>query len=94
MDDCWQDIDRDNSRRIMVNRTKFPHGMKDIGDYLHSKNLKFGIYSSASRKTCQGMAGSLGFEDIDAKDFASWGVDFLKYDNCENKGRSDRRRYH
>lgn len=59
--------------------------MKSVGDYLHSKNLLFGIYSSAGTMTCQRKAGSLGFEDIDAADYASWGVDYLKYDNCFNK---------
>ena len=59
--------------------------MKGVGDYIHSKGLKFGIYSSAGTKTCEGLAGSLNYEDIDAKDFASWGVDYLKYDNCFNE---------
>ena len=63
---------------------KFPNGMKSIGDYLHSKKLKFGIYSSAGTMTCQKLAGSLGYEDNDASDYASWGVDYLKYDNCYN----------
>jgi alpha-galactosidase len=60
--------------------------MKGVGDYIHSKGLKFGIYSSAGVWTCEGKAGSLNNEDIDAKDFASWGVDYLKYDNCFNEG--------
>jgi alpha-galactosidase len=60
--------------------------MKSLADYLHSKGLKFGLYSSAGTNTCEGRAGSLGYEDIDAADYASWGVDYLKYDNCFNKG--------
>ena len=56
--------------------------MKAVGDYLHSKNLKFGIYSSAGTKTCQSKAASLGYEVHDANSYASWGVDYLKYDNC------------
>jgi alpha-galactosidase len=60
--------------------------MKGMGDYIHSKGLKFGIYSSAGVWTCEGKAGSLNYEDVDAKDFASWGVDYLKYDNCFNEG--------
>ena len=59
--------------------------MKATGDYIHSKDLKFGIYSSAGTNTCEGRAGSLGNEDIDAETWASWGVDYLKYDNCFNQ---------
>lgn len=58
--------------------------MKALGDYIHGLGLKFGIYESAGTNTCQGRAGSLGFEKIDAQDFADWGVDYLKYDNCYN----------
>ena len=58
--------------------------MKALGDYIHSKGLKFGIYSSASDLTCQGRQGSLYNEEIDAQDFADWGVDYLKYDNCDD----------
>mgnify|MGYP000927164262 CR=1 FL=1 len=67
--------------------------MKEVGDYVHSKNLSFGIYSSAGTKTCAGYPGGLGYEMIDAKDYASWGVDYLKYDNCYNKGVSALTRY-
>jgi len=59
--------------------------MKDLGDYLHGEGLKFGIYSCAGTKTCAGRPGSLDYETVDANDFASWGVDYLKYDNCYNK---------
>jgi alpha-galactosidase len=62
----------------------FPSGMKAVGDYIHSLGLKYGVYSSAGNWTCQGRAGSLFNEDIDAADFAAWGVDYLKYDNCYN----------
>lgn len=58
--------------------------MKSLGDYLHSKGLKFGLYSSAGTMTCEKRAGSLGHEEMDAADYASWGVDYLKYDNCFN----------
>lgn len=58
--------------------------MKVVGDYIHSNGLKFGIYSSAGTMTCQQKAGSLYHEQIDASDWASWGVDYLKYDNCYN----------
>lgn len=67
--------------------------MKAVGDYLHSKNLKFGIYSSAGTMTCQERAGSLDYEDIDAADYASWGVDYLKYDNCFSQMRPAVDRY-
>ena len=60
--------------------------MKDLADYVHSLGLKFGLYSSAGEMTCEGRAGSLGFEQIDADDFISWGIDYLKYDNCFNLG--------
>ena len=60
--------------------------MKDLGDQIHGMQLKFGIYSSAGTMTCQRRAGSLYHEEIDAADFSSWGVDYLKLDNCYNKG--------
>ena len=60
--------------------------MAALGEYIHNETLKFGIYSSAGTKTCAGRAGSLYYEDTDAADFASWGVDYLKLDNCYNKG--------
>lgn len=60
--------------------------MKALGDYIHGLGLKFGIYSSAGNYTCEWRAGSLYYEDVDAADFASWGVDYLKYDNCFNEG--------
>ena len=59
--------------------------MKHLGDYLHERGLKFGVYSSAGTNTCAGRAGGLGHEKVDALDYASWGVDYLKYDNCFNQ---------
>mmetsp|Transcript_3634 Transcript_3634/g.2691 ORF Transcript_3634/g.2691 Transcript_3634/m.2691 type:complete len:224 (+) Transcript_3634:281-952(+) len=67
--------------------------MKAVGDYIHSLGLKFGIYSSAGTLTCQERAASLDHEEVDALDWASWGVDYLKYDNCFNEGREDKLRY-
>lgn len=61
---------------------RFPSGIKSLADYVHSKGLKLGIYSSAGFKTCQGYPASLGLEEIDAATYAEWGVDYLKYDNC------------
>ncbi|KAL9271303.1 Alpha-galactosidase 1-like protein [Drosera capensis] len=66
---------------------KFPSGLAALGNYIHSLGLQFGIYSSAGTSTCSGsMPGSLGHEQADAHTFASWGVDYLKYDNCYNNG--------
>ena len=93
LDDCWQLVERDASDHVQVNSTKFPSGMKALGDYIHSKGLKFGIYSAAGPFTCQGKAGSLDYEEIDAADYATWGVDYFKYDNCANFGRSSYERY-
>ena len=56
--------------------------MKHLGQYLHQKGLKFGLYSDAGVKTCGGMAGSLGFESLDLNQFLDWDIDYLKYDNC------------
>ena len=60
--------------------------MKSLSSYIHSKHLLFGLYSSAGTKTCQGRAGGLGHEEMDAMDYAEWEVDYLKYDNCYNEG--------
>lgn len=81
IDDGWQ-IDRDAAGNILVNREKFPNGIKALADYVHSKGLKFGIYSDAGYLTCGGFPGSLGYEYQDARTYASWGVDYLKYDWC------------
>jgi alpha-galactosidase len=79
IDDTWEG-GRDASGNLVPNR-KFPD-MKALADYVHSKGLKFGIYSSPGPKTCAGYEGSFGHEVQDAKTFASWGVDFVKYDLC------------
>lgn len=84
IDDCWASKNRDANNHIIPDAENFPNGMKVVGDDIHKAGLKFGIYSSAGLLTCQGRAASLGFENIDAQDFASWGVDYLKYDNCYN----------
>ena len=59
--------------------------MKSLGDYIHGKGLKYGLYSSAGTMTCQKRAGSLGYETVDANDWASYGIDYIKYDNCYNR---------
>ena len=76
-----------------VDSKAFPEGMKALGDYVHSLGLFFGIYTSAGRLTCALRAGSLNYEVVDAQDFADWGVDYLKYDNCNNDGVPDKKRY-
>ncbi len=81
IDDCWQ-LGRNPDGTIQVDTKRFPSGMKALADYIHSKGLKFGIYSSAGYFTCQDRAASLGYEMIDAKTYADWGVDFIKYDFC------------
>jgi alpha-galactosidase len=82
IDDFWQLVDRDVKGNIQINRDKFPKGIRAVADYLHSKGLKLGIYSDAAGLTCGGVAGSFGHEEQDARDFAAWGVDLLKYDYC------------
>lgn len=83
IDDCWQ-VDRDENGEIVVDQERFPHGMKYLVDYVHSKGLKFGIYSCAGTKTCQGRPGSRGYEFQDARTYAGWEVDYLKYDWCNH----------
>ncbi|CAL9292634.1 MULTISPECIES: glycoside hydrolase family 27 protein [Streptomyces] len=93
VDDCWFDPQRDAAGNLRANPTKFPSGMKALGDYIHSKGLKFGIYQAPNEKTCAqgvgtypGSTGSKGHEAQDAATFASWGVDYLKYDWCSGSG--------
>ena len=81
IDDCWQ-VSRDSLGNIQADPKKFPSGIKALADYIHSKGLKFGIYSDAGLKTCQGRPGSRGYEFQDARQYAKWGVDYLKYDWC------------
>lgn len=74
-DDTWSLPERDNkTKKIVPDPVKFPSGMKALGDYIHSKGLKFGIYSDAGLQTCAGYPGSNGHEDVDAKTFKAWGV--------------------
>lgn len=83
IDDCWSIKDRrDGNGDLIPDPEKFPSGMKALADYVHDKGFKLGIYSDAAEMTCAGYPGSLGFEEQDAKLWASWGIDFLKYDYC------------
>lgn len=82
IDDCWSLKERDADGKLVVDPTKFPNGMKALSDYIHEKGLKFGMYSCAGTHTCGGYPGSFEHEFQDAKQFAEWGVDYLKYDYC------------
>ncbi|AKQ46624.1 alpha-galactosidase [Rufibacter radiotolerans] len=85
IDDCWHG-DRDSLGFIHPDPKRFPSGMKALADYVHSKGLKLGLYSDAGSQTCGGRPGSRGFEFQDAKMYAEWGIDYLKYDWCNTEG--------
>ncbi|MGW5971768.1 NPCBM/NEW2 domain-containing protein [Streptomyces sp. NPDC055186] len=95
LDDCWALPQRDADGKLVPDPERFPHGIKALADYVHGKGLKFGIYTSAGTKTCSsiGFPGALGHEYSDAQQFADWGVDYLKYDNCNNEGVDAKQRY-
>lgn len=88
LDDTWAAKHRDANGNLVADPKKFPSGMKALGDWLHARGFKFGIYSCAGRRTCADYPGSWGHEFQDARTFASWGVDYLKYDWC-NTGTAD-----
>jgi len=81
LDDCWQLAERHNGH-LVPNPETFPNGIKPLADYLHAHGLKLGIYSDRGRLTCENKAGSYDHETTDVQDFADWGVDYVKYDNC------------
>ncbi len=85
LDDCWHG-QRDSLGFIHPDPEKFPSGMKALADYIHSMGLKIGIYSDAGNLTCGGRPGSRGYEFQDAMTYASWGIDYLKYDWCNTDG--------
>jgi len=87
IDDCWQ-VSRDSAGNIVADAVKFPHGIKALADYIHGKGLKFGIYTCAGRNTCAGRPASEGYEWQDARQYAAWGVDYLKEDWC-NTGKQN-----
>ncbi|MDA0633951.1 RICIN domain-containing protein [Nonomuraea sp. MCN248] len=96
VDDCWFDPNRDQAGNIQANPSRFPGGMKALGDYLHARGLKFGLYQAPLDRTCAqyfgaypGATGSQGHEVQDARQFAAWGVDYLKYDWCSPTGTID-----
>lgn len=92
IDDCWQ-IDRNEKGVIIADPAHFPSGIKALADYVHSKGLKFGLYSDAGTHTCQRRPGSKGYEYIDAATYAKWNVDYLKYDWCNTDGQDTRVSY-
>ena len=81
-DDCWSSWNRTDDGRLTWNHTTFPSGIPALVDYVHAKGMKFVIYSARCAATCARRAASLGHYAEDAETFASWGVDFLKFDNC------------
>ena len=94
IDDCWSEPARNADGDLVPDPDKFPQGMRALADYVHGKGLKLGIYSSAGVTTCAGYPASLDHERRDADLWASWGIDYLKYDNCGNtEGRPGRERY-
>jgi alpha-galactosidase len=95
LDDCWALPQRGPDGNLVPDPVRFPNGIKALADYVHARGLKFGIYTSAGTKTCNrlGFPGGLDHEQQDANLFASWGVDYLKYDNCNNQGRDAIERY-
>src|SRR6476660_297409 len=87
LDDGWMTMERDpKTGDLVADPKKFPHGMKSLADYVHSKGLKFGLYNCAGTKTCAGYPGTRGYEFQDARFYASLGTDYLKYDWCNTEG--------
>ena len=86
LDDCWSD-GRDSAGYLQVDKQRFPHGMKWMAKHIHDLGMLYGMYSSAGEFTCARYEGSLDHETYDAESWASWDVDYLKYDNCYHRGR-------
>jgi alpha-galactosidase len=82
VDDCWLTAVRTSGGLLQADPVKFPLGIRALADYVHRRGLRFGIYEDAGTQTCTHFAGSYGHEAQDARTFASWGVDYLKYDWC------------
>lgn len=87
LDDCWSDGRDSSTSKIKVDTQRFPRGMKWVAEQIHAQNLLYGMYSSAGELTCARYEGSLDYETQDAESWASWDVDYLKYDNCYSMGR-------
>jgi alpha-galactosidase len=94
VDDCWMAEEYGEGGRLRAHPTDFPNGMAALADYVHDRGLRFGLYSSAGSHTCQGYPATLGREQRHAEQFAEWGVDYFKYDNCgDHRGRDAVDRY-
>eukprot|EP00937_MAST-01D_sp_MAST-1D-sp2_P002502 g2502.t1 len=85
IDDCWQ-VQRRNDGTIVEDPARFPSGMKALADYVHSRGLKFGLYTARGTGTCQSRPGSRDHELIDAKTYCDWGIDYIKIDGCQGTG--------
>ncbi len=84
IDDGWEAAERDAQGQLVPDPARFPSGLKALGDYLHAKGFRFGIHNCAGTKTCAGLPGGRGHEFEDARRYAGWGVDYLKYDWCNH----------
>jgi len=89
IDDCWQYPQRDAQGRLQADPERFPGGIRALAAYVHARGLKLGLYASPGSRSCgniwdnyPGKLGSLGHEELDARTFAEWGIDYLKYDWC------------
>lgn len=85
LDDCWMAQNRTSDGKLTPDPTKFPNGLEPLISYAHSNGLLFGLYEDSGNFTCQGRAGSLGYETVDANTFAQWQVDYLKFDGLSRK---------
>jgi alpha-galactosidase len=92
IDDCWQ-VARDSTGRIVADAERFPNGMRALADYVHSRGLKFGLYTDAGRRTCEGRPGSYRFYEQDARTYAEWAVDYTKVDWCNSDSLNARTQY-
>ncbi len=93
LDDGWMAMQRDSMGNLVPDPKKFPHGMKAVADYVHSKGLKFGLYNCAGTKTCGGYPGTRGYEYQDARLYAAIGIDYLKFDWCSSEGLNAKEAY-
>jgi len=93
IDDCWEAPERDAEGNLAVDSARFPSGMRALVEYIHSRGLNVGIYSSGGTRTCQRRPATLDHEARDARLFASWGIDYIKYDNCFAERRPEQVRF-
>jgi alpha-galactosidase len=86
IDDCWSQVARDSNGHIVPDPIKFPSTLPKFVNNIKSMKLKLGLFAAAGVRSCESGAGSLSYEQLDAQDFASWGVDYLKYADCNGLG--------